>query len=50
MKKQFYLSPELSEVEFCVERGFAVSGDTIWYEEPGKGDFTYDVETDSTWG
>lgn len=43
--KREYNSPDLEQLDINVERGFEGS----WYEESGKGDFTYDTETDDRW-
>lgn len=50
MKKKIYTSPEIDEMQCSVESGIAVSGITLWYEEGGQGDFSYEVTEDSTWG
>lgn len=49
MKKQTYTSPEVVEMQCSVESGIAVS-EVLWYQQDGKGDFTYEVTEDSQWG
>lgn len=46
MKKD-YKSPDLEQLDIEVERGF--EGSEPWYEEGGKGDFTYGTETEDRW-
>lgn len=51
MKKQLYESPTLDRIEIQTEQGFAASPELLyWYNEGGKGDFSYDVQSDETWG
>ena len=50
MKTKTYTTPEIVEMQCSVESGIAASGQLLWYEQGGQGNFTYDVTEDSTWG
>lgn len=47
--KVFYVSPMLSVLELRTEGLLCASGDKLWYEQGGQGDFTYGTDTDGTW-
>ncbi|MBO5693093.1 MAG: hypothetical protein J6R74_04055 [Tidjanibacter sp.] len=49
MNKKTYLSPALHEEQLTVENGIAVSGEKLWYEVGGQGDFDYVVTEDDQW-
>lgn len=50
MNRKIYNSPELNEVQLSTERGIAVSGEMLWYEQGGQGDFDYVITEDDQWG
>jgi len=44
-----YVTPQLSVIEINTEGVLCVSGEKLWYDGGGSGDFDYDVDTDDTW-
>lgn len=46
--KRDYKAPDFEQLTIEVEHGFEAS-DQLWYNEGGKGDFTYGTETEDMW-
>lgn len=45
-----YESPQTTVIGMASEGVLCASGDDLWYEKGGSGDFTYGTDTDSMWG
>ena len=44
-----YKAPELQFIDIMTEGVLCASGEKMWYEKSGTGDFSYGIDTDDTW-